>query len=188
VLKWALFVPLACWGILGYMLFQWLAFGAPLAFAKTQAHWRIRPGVSLGEQAISLMTLEPIWSVYDPSSPCYWRLHESDGNAVFSMQFANPIYFVATAALIVFGGIRGWLNRNELALAAGLLLIPYVTRSHEMCMGSMGRFAAVAFPAYLVLGHILARMPGPAAALVLAISGFWMGIYAALFAAWYRVF
>ena len=104
------------------------------------------------------------------------------------MQFANPIYFIATWGLIGVGWFKGWLNRNELALAAGLLLIPYVTRSHEMCMASMGRFAAVVFPAYLVLGHVLARMPASAAALVLVLSGFWMGMNAALFAAWHRIF
>jgi hypothetical protein len=175
LLRWAGFVPLACWGILGYMLFQWLVFDESFAFAKTQAQWRIRPAASLGEQALSLLLLEPIWSVYDPASPCHWERHDENVSALFSMQFANPIYYLTAWALVAVGWFKGWLNRNELALAAGLLLIPYVTRSHEMCMASMGRFAAVVFPAYLVLGHVLARTPTAVVALLLALSGFWMG-------------
>ena len=179
---------LACWGILAYMLFQWLAFNDPLAFAKTQTHFRFHPPVSLGEQVISLITLEPIWSVYDPASPCYWQHQDAGASVFFSVQFANPIFFLMTIGLIVLGGINGWLNRYEILLAAGLLLIPYLTRSHEMCMGSMGRYAAVVFPVYLVAGQILARMPAPAAVSVLAFSGFWMCIYAALFASWHLVY
>lgn len=81
-----------------------------------------------------------------------------------------------------------WLNGYEIALCIGLLLIPYVTRSHEMCMGSMGRFAAVVFPLYLVLGRLLAKLPIPLAAALLGVSGLLMATYAALFAAWYRIF
>ncbi len=52
----------------------------------------------------------------------------------------------------------------------------------------MGRFAAVVFPQYLVLGQIMSRMPAPIAAMILAISGFFLGCYAAFFAAGYRFF
>jgi hypothetical protein len=65
-----------------------------------------------------------------------------------------------------------------------LLLNAYVTRGPEMCMGAMGRFAAVAWPVYLLLGLGLQRLPAPLAAALLAISGFFMGTYAALYAAW----
>jgi hypothetical protein len=188
LLKCLVLVPLACWGLLGYVLFQWLAFDEPLGFIRTQAHWRIRPAVSLGEHTWSLATLEPIWSVYVPSSPCYWGRLATDANPIFSMQFANPIYFAGACMLVVLGWVKGWLNRSEAALAAGLLLIPYVTRSHEMCMGSMGRFSSVVFPVYLVLGQILARLSQSTAVLALALSGFWMGVYAALFAAWHLLF
>jgi hypothetical protein len=52
----------------------------------------------------------------------------------------------------------------------------------------MARFAAAALPLYLVLGRLLVAIPVPAAAAVLSVSGFLMGAYAALFAAWYRFF
>jgi hypothetical protein len=34
-----LLAPLACWGLLAYMEYQWLAFGTPWGFAQTQKHW-----------------------------------------------------------------------------------------------------------------------------------------------------
>jgi hypothetical protein len=144
--------------------------------------------VGLAEQARSLATFEPAWSVFDPSSPCYWQKHDRDTYALFSLHFVNPLYWATTVLLVMVGGWRRWLNRYELLLSAGLLLIPYVLRSHEMCMTSMGRFAAVAVPVYLVLGRLLNSMPVHVATGLLAISGFLLGLYAALFASSYRFF
>ena len=59
-----LLLPVCCWGLLGYVLFQWVAFNEPLAFVKTQAHWNERP-LGLQEQLIGAVTLEPIRAVYD---------------------------------------------------------------------------------------------------------------------------
>jgi hypothetical protein len=52
-------------------------------------------------------------------------------------------------------------------------------------MASMGRFTCVVFPVYLVIGRLLHAMPGPLTAAILALAGFMLGAYAALFAAWY---
>jgi hypothetical protein len=52
----------------------------------------------------------------------------------------------------------------------------------------MGRYVGVAFPVYLVLGQLLARVGRPAALGILGLAGFFLGAYAALFAAWYRFF
>jgi len=57
-----------------------------------------------------------------------------------------------------------------------------------MCLAGMGRFAAVVVPVYLVLGQLLARLPPAGAALAAGLSGFLLGAYSALFAAWYRFF
>jgi hypothetical protein len=189
--RWLIYLPIGCWGLAAFMAYQWFAFDDPLAFARTQAHWRVRPATGPtgpSEHAVALLTLEPLWSVADPSSPCCWRHHEPETNPLFSLHLANPIYFVFTVALVAVGGCKRWLSREEVLLAAGLLLIPYLTRSHEMCMGSMGRFSATVFPAYLVLGQLLARLPAPAAALVLVFSGLFLAAYSALFAAWHRLF
>src|SRR5581483_5715936 len=180
--------PLSCWGLAGYMVYLGMVFGDPLAFAHTQSHWRMRPAASWQEHVQALATLEPVRSIYDPDSPCYWQRMAGDANALFNLDFLNPIYFFFTLSLLLAGMWKRQLTRYEWVLSAGLLLIPYVTRSHEMCMGAMGRFAAAAWPLYLVLGHQLRRLPPELAAALLALSGFFLASYAALFAAGYRFF
>src|SRR5690606_9035311 len=139
-------------------------FGEPLAFAQTQENWRTRPAVSLGEHALALATLEPLWSIFDPASPCWWQRPSAELHPLFSLHLANPIYFLLAIALLVLGWWKQWLNRAEIVFVLCLLAIPYLTRSHEMCMAGMGRFAATAFPLYLVLGRLLAGLPAPVAA------------------------
>jgi hypothetical protein len=185
-LVWAL--PLACWGIIAYAVYLYFEFGAPLAFVQTQENWRIRSPVDFTTKLADLAMLEPVVANFDPSSPCYWCRAPGEINALFSLYLANPLYWVTAVGLIIFGSYKGWLSVVEIALAVGLLLIPYGLRSHEMCMAGMGRFASVAFPIYLVLGQILSRLPVLVAGSCLAISGFFLGAYAALFAAWYRFF
>lgn len=181
-------VPLSVWGLIGYMTYLGLKFDAPLAFATTQSYWRMRPEVDLGSRAMALLTLEPIWSVYVPNAANFWRVHEIGEQPYFSLLFANPIYFVATAALVLVGARKRWLDGRETLLSAGLLLIPYVTRSFEMCMASQARFAAAVFPIYLVLGRALNAAPPMAAGSVAAIGGLLLGAYAALFAAGFYLF
>ncbi len=65
------------------------------------------------------------------------------------------------------------------------LLIPYLRKGYALCMGCQARYAIVAFPAYLVLGRLLTTLPPPYAAVVLALSGFLLGTYAALFSGWF---
>jgi len=180
--------PLACSGILAFMAYQFAAFGEPFAFVKTQDHWRIRPPMPFMDKLISLATLEPVWSVMDSRSPCCWHRHGSDENPLFSLHLANPGYFLFAAALIILGGSKHWLSSYELWLAIGLLLIPYLTRSHEMCMMSMGRFASVVFPIYLVLGQLLSRLPPGITTAFLGISSVFLASYAALFASGYPLF
>jgi hypothetical protein len=188
VLRRVWLVPVACWGLLAFMLFQYIEFGEPLAFAHTQENWRFRPAVTPSTRVVELVTLEPVWSVFDPDSSCYWQRSASDLNPLFSLHLANPLYWLAALALIGVGIWKRSLTSYEWSLALGLLLVPYVLRSHDMCMASMGRFTAVVFPIYLVMGQLLARLPVLVAALLVALSGFFLGAYAALFAAWYRVF
>jgi hypothetical protein len=186
--RFGLCASIACWGLLAFLAFQWIRFGDPLIFAKVQYDWDM-----LGEEPAPLIhrvvgtaTLEPIWGTYVPSNPAYWARFEPHGNPLFSLQFANPIYFVGTALLILFGWHKGLLNRYELLTAAGLLLIPYVTKSYDNAMAGFGRFAAVVVPAYLVMGWLLARMPPVVRYSLLGVAGFFLGIYSAMFAAGYR--
>jgi hypothetical protein len=167
---------------MGYLYAE---FGDPLAFAVAQYNWRVRPAVPLGQRLLDLAMLEPVLSVYDSGSPGYWG-RVAPESPLLSLPFANPIYLIGAAVLLAVGGLKRWLNRCELWLGAGLLLIPYATRGHEMCLASAGRFACVAFPCYLVAAQLLCRL-GYAAVAVLAVAAALLGAYAALFAAGYRL-
>ncbi len=181
----AYLTPVALWGLLAYMAFQDAQFGEPLAFAQTQSHWQSRPAVGWGEKALALAAWEPIWSAYIPSSPGYCGRWAAEVPAWFNLQLANPVFFVAAGVLVGLGAAKRWLSAGEILLAAGLLLIPYVTRGFDMCMASQGRFAAVVFPVYLVLGRLLSSAPLVVSAGVLALSAVYLAVYAALFAAGY---
>jgi hypothetical protein len=176
----------ACWGLLAYMLYQQLAFGDAMAFAKTQEHWTMRE-VQGGDKVMALLTLEPLWSTYVPGSGGYWGQKVPTIEPLFNLQAANPIYFLIAVGLVVYGAWRRWLNAYEVLFSFGLILIPYVTRSYEMCMASQGRFVAAVFPTYIVMGHLLSRIPSPWSALVVAPAAVLMAIYAALFAAGFVV-
>ncbi len=181
----ALVAPLCIWGLASYMIFQYARFGDPLVFVKAQAHWRSRQKSSRQEQLLAAAALEPLWTVYDKSSPAYWRRHDRELGPVFSLQFANPIYFAGMVLVVGYGAWRRWLSAEEVLFAAGALLLPYLSKGYEWCMGCQARYAIVAFPAYLVLGRLPAALPPPYAAAVLALSGFLLGTYAALFAGWF---
>jgi mannosyltransferase PIG-V len=147
----SLLLPLSLWGLLGYMAYQDAAFGDPLAFAKTQEQWHAGPLEVLPNKTLSLLTFDPIVGVFDPESSRYWARHEWHGNPVFSLILANPIYFCLMAAIVIVAVIRQKLTALEVVLSVGLILIPYVTRAHEMSMGAFGRFAATVFPAYAMM-------------------------------------
>jgi hypothetical protein len=185
-LAWVL--PISIWGLSTFVLYQSLTFGNPLAFVQTQANWRMRAPAPPIERMESLAILEPVWSVYAPTSPCYWGNDVRNPYWLFNLRLANPLYFVAAVLLLIVGKKQRLLNTREMMLGSGLLLIPYITRSYEMCFCSMGRFSAVAVPIYIVLGHLLWRLPPGVAAALLAVSGLLMALYAALFGAGYPMF
>ncbi len=181
------YVLLACWGIIAYMLFLWATFDAPLAFAQTQEHWRVRPAGTVADKGFALATLEPIWGVFAPSRPGYWHRFSPEPSALVSLHLANPVYFLLAVGLSAVGWWKRGLNTNETAFAISLLAIAYLTRSYEMCMLGAGRFTVTAFPIFLVLGRWLQRMPWPLAAALLCLAATFLVAYSALFAAWYRI-
>ncbi len=183
-----LFVPLACWGILVFMAYQYLAFGDPMAFAKTQFDWRRRPAESMGQKLLDLATVEPIRAVFDPTSPCYWSHDPSEKSPFFSLHLANPFYWTFAIGLLALAIKLKCLNMLEVVLSLGLLLIPYFLRGHEMCMFGMARFAAVAFPLYIVFGNVLSRLPYSIAMPILGVGGVFLCLYTALFTAGFRFF
>ncbi len=188
VLSAAVLGPLASWGLLANMAYEHLEFGDAFAFVRTQAHWEMRPDLPWPRRLVSLASLEPIWSIYVPSSEAYWARHDYVANPLFSLQFWNPIYFLACAGLVAFGAWRRWLTPPEWLLSAGLLGIPYVLQGYRMMMLGHGRFTCVVFPMYIVLAHILSGVSRPAAILICVLMGVQLFYWSAMFAAWHRVF
>ena len=75
------------------------------------------------------------------------------------------------------------IDAYEIVLAAGLLLIPYVTKGYENSMFSMARFSAAALPCYLIWGRLATILPQPARIAYVAWGGYFLGVFAAMFAA-----
>lgn len=182
--------PLACWGLLAYMAYQWLAFDTPLAFAQTQEHWIMQAPSDHNWPAKwrSLALLEPIWGVYVPDSSRYWANVSPRHSPLFSLYFWNPILFVLATALLAWGGWKRWLTGSELVLGACLLAIPYVTRAYEMSMAGHGRFAAVVVVNYLVIGRVLGRFPPLVGTAYCVASALLLLIFTSLYVANYLVF
>ena len=187
VLKSALLVPLACWGLAAFMAYQAAAFGDPIAFARTQANWAARTAPSLGAKVVALATLEPFWTLYTPSAPGYWGKHTGPLDFPFSLRAVDPFFFLGALGLIVLGFAKKWLSKYEAVTGACLLLIPYWTHGYEQHLTSMGRFAAVVVPVYPVLGRIAAAIPAPLVAALAAMSGFLLGAEAAFFVRWHTI-
>lgn len=181
---WAL--PLSCWGLLAFVIYQWWACGEPLGFIKTQALWNhTRHHDFFWERAARLVSLEPIRAVYDPGTSFYWALRPPREHAAVNMMFANPIYFLATVAAVGMGAMKRWLTRGEVVLAALLLLIPYVLRGDHTCMASQARFASVVLPAYCIWGRLLSSLSTLARYAVVLVWGALLATYSAFFVSWY---
>lgn len=177
-------LPLACWGLIAYMLYLYAAFGDPLAFATTQRQWMHRPA-AWSERLPAVLALEPLWSPYLHGSPTYWARPGAVTNPLSNYGFMNPILFVATCALIVIGFAERWLDRGESLLSALLLGVPYTMVAYDNLMLSQPRFASVVFPAYLVAGRLVSRVPFWAAGVLMPLSAALLGALAALFAGGY---
>jgi len=187
VFKYFWLVP-ACWGLAGFMLFQWCEFGNAFAFVESLPRWNFRTSPSFWEKVLDLCTFEPIGSLIEPGSPYIWFRWAGEWNPIFSLVLANPIYWLGTGILIFLGWCKGWLLRYEILLSIPLLIIPYYFRAYEMSMGSLGRYAGVVFPVYIVIGRLMEKGSTELAISIFCCSAFLLGIYAALFAAGYQFF
>lgn len=178
-------LPVCLWGLLAYIFYLYWKFDAPFAFTQTQPHWNERLVAGLGDKLIKLVTLEPFWAVYVPSSACYWGKVPPQDNPLFNMKFWNPIYVLGTAALVGYGIKKRWVNAREILLVLGLLAIPLWFQATRTCMMSQARYASVIFPTYIVLGKILAQLPAPLTAVLCSASGLMLGVYTAMFVSWH---
>jgi hypothetical protein len=189
LLRSLLMTPIAAWGLLAFVSYQLIVFGTGFAFAQTQENYRFfaPPETSWLAKGVALLTLEPMWGVYWPADSRYWgRLH-GQGDPLVSLYFWNPMLFVLGVAILVTGGCKRWLTSTELILGAGLLGIPYVTRSYEMSMASHGRFAAVVVVNYLVIGRFLNQLTRPVTIAVCILLGLLLAYLTVLYIAGYLV-
>jgi hypothetical protein len=182
-----LLVPVACWGLLDYVLYQLIEFNEPFAFLTSLGAWRRRTPVPFLDKMIALLTFEPVWSFLSPASAVSPDRVATVDPTFYHPYVFNSLTFVAAVVLLLVGAFKRWLASNEVTLAVPLLLIPYVTRGYDY-MASAARFASVVFPLYLVLGYLLCRLPGPQAAMLLVFSSLFLGPLAGLFVAWYPFF
>lgn len=151
---------LATGGLLLFMAWQGWVFGDPFAFAKGQQAWA--GGMSLGRRLVNAALLRPLWPF---SYGAFW--------------------FLAAAALVALGAFR--LPWTWTAYAGLILAIPYVTLgTGHPGLGSMSRFALMAFPAVVTLALLLEGRPRLtlAALAVLAIGLF---VTTAVFSQWHFV-
>jgi len=178
-------VPLALWGLLEYIAFQWWVFGDPVAFLNTQEFWRLRPPVEFSESFFALLCGAPIWAVFTSSMPGYWADIDRGVPFFLSYQLANPTLFVLAIVLVLFGATNKWLSCREVTFAALLLGIPYAMAGYRFCMASQGRYVCVVFPIYLVLGRLLSRIPAVASIGILGLFAVYLTLFSAMLAAGY---
>ncbi len=181
----AILLPLSCWGLFAYMTYLQIRFHNPLAFAAAQDSFRIRPPSTILHRILSLISFEPIRALYDPKGEHHWSKISGSDNALLSIRSSDSVYFVIAAGLTILGAFKRWLTYAETLTSAILLLIPYATIGYEQYMQSMARYSAAAAPIYIVMGMILSKIPTPIAGAIAGICGLLMGVYAALFSAWY---
>jgi hypothetical protein len=178
-------LPLSLWGIGAFSLYLLTAFGEPFAFARAQLLWAERSLAGPVTVLLALLSFEPLWAPYLPSSPCYWQADPPrNWGPWLNMMFMNPILFCVICALIAWGAYKRWLTLPEVIVAAGLLAIPYA-KGYVTCFVSSARYAAMAFPAYIVAGRLCAAASVPERTALGMVVGALTTTYAALFASWY---
>lgn len=178
-------LPVALWGLIGYMCYLAVVFGDALVFVKSHDSWNLHPNASIVNKIQGLLTLQPLWSRFVSTSPSYWVNIDHHYQPLFSLYLANPLYFLFAVGLVMAGAYRRWLTVSETLVSVGLLGLPLAFKCYETDMMGFARYAAAVLPAYFVLARVLHRVPAPIASGLLAISGTLMAIYTALFAKWY---
>jgi len=175
-------LPVALAGLAAFMGYCDWAFGDPISFMRDRDDlWRLRPRLPTLEKLRVLLVLEPLWGMFVPASSSYWGRFLTREDVFFNTHALGPFYFVFAVALMVLGCMRGRLNRYELSLSIGLILIPYWLTAYDSAMVSMARYVAVIAPLYSYGGMLLARAPVVVSVILAAVGGVFMGIYAGLF-------
>ncbi|MGH9941433.1 MAG: glycosyltransferase family 39 protein [Pyrinomonadaceae bacterium] len=168
VLSLGAYAIIATSGLWLYMLYLWVAFGKPLAFASALGGWAPRWRMSL----LEVLTLRPFEFLGE-----VWKtgLHPNS---------LDPWFFLLFVALIAIFWKR--LPTSFALFAAGSCLLPYLTRSGTWGFMSFTRYILLIFPAFAIAGELLKRSVG----LSLTVTGLlaaMLFMYTVMFAQWYWV-
>ncbi|MBI2862420.1 MAG: hypothetical protein HYX89_06350 [Chloroflexi bacterium] len=162
----AIYLSLIPAGLGAYMIFLQQRFGEPFAFLKAnEAGWGAR-------FSLEFPLHHDFWDFLTQILPTQGFRGDYDFgllvNVVVTILFLVAIYPVAR---------RAGLSYAVFAFFA--LAIPF-----SSALISLGRFAAVVFPVFMVAGDLLRGRPLLAQS-VLMLSGLFMGLFTALFVNWY---
>jgi hypothetical protein len=157
-------------------------FHDPIAFLRDRDDlWRLRRRLPPFQKLQLLLILEPIWGLFVPGSSAYWGRFLTPGQALFNTHLAGPFYFVLALILAVVGERLGRLNRYELVLILGLILVPYWITAYDSALVSMARYVSVIAPLYSLGGFLLARLPALFLAVATGVGAAFLTVFAALF-------
>ncbi|MGI8980967.1 MAG: hypothetical protein ACR2FY_17200 [Pirellulaceae bacterium] len=181
-------VPISIWGILCFVVYQWIEFGNPFAFIETQGNWSSLQFDTVQDKLVHAITLGPVRDVFDDATACYWGNVAPHENPLFNMRVMNVLYFIACVWAICEGIRRKWLTREEILFAFCVLGIAYVSQAGRACMMAQGRYCSVVFPQYLVVAGCLAKCHDSVRLAVVAGMAVLLFVNASMFSAWYWYF
>ena len=158
-------------GLWLYMIYLWIVFRAPFAFVTAQAAW------NTGNVFGSPLFLQPFVRAARDAS--YHIRH-----AILDPNSISLLLFVVFVAVVVVARKR--ISAPLLLFSAGVLLLPYFTRSGSVGFTSFSRYIMLAFPVFAVVGSFC-RPRIWLALVICGVSGALLFYYTALFAKWYWV-
>jgi hypothetical protein len=164
-------VIIATAGLWLYMIYLWIAFRAPLAFVTAQAAW------NAGNVFGSPFLLQPF--VRAAADARYHIQH-----AILDTNSLSLVLFLIFVAVII--AFRRQMSAAMLLFSAGVLLLPYFTRSGSVGFASFSRYIMLAFPVFMVVGNFCRRRVWLALT-ICGVSGALLFVCTALFAKWYWV-
>ena len=158
-------------GLWLYMTYLWIAFRAPLAFVTSLKAW------NTGSVFGNPMLLQPFMRAAEDA-----RYHVR--HAILDMNSLSLVLFLIFVVVII--AFRKKMSAPLLLFSAGVLLLPYFTRTGGSGFASFSRYIMLAFPVFMVMGNFCRRRIW-LALVICGISGALLFVSTALFAQWYWV-
>lgn len=158
-------------GLWLYMIYLWIAFRAPFAFMTALAAW------NAGNLFGSPFLLQPFVRAAADA-----RYHIQHG-ILDTNSLSLALFLIFVAVTIAF---RKQMSAAMLLFSAGVLLLPYFSRTGSVGFASFSRYVMLAFPVFMVVGNFCRRRIWLALT-ICGVSGALLFACSALFAKWYWV-